>query len=96
MLASEINFTEIINEGYDRIVEIGAKLISRRKSKRDVSDLCAHINNIMEGIGYLESEHVLESDKLIIAQLLVEIGPLRSNVSGVYQGDASELSETTK
>ena len=95
MLSAEINITNVIDLGYAKIVSLGATMISRRRNKKDYTKIAIRINNITEGIGYLESDDVIESDKLKIAKLLIEIGDLRNSSTGIFKGDISTNAETT-
>lgn len=94
MLIQEINIPEVIENAYSKISELGDKLVARRRRNKDVVPVSVLINHLMEGIGYLESNDVSNSDKLKIAQRLIEIGDIRDNSTGVYKGDTSKNSET--
>lgn len=94
MLIEEINIPEVIENAYSKISELGDKLVARRRRNKDVVPVSVLINHLMEGVGYLESNDVSNSDKLKIAQRLIEIGDIRDNSTGVYKGDTSKNSET--
>lgn len=94
MLIDQINITNVIDLAYAKISTLGDKVISRRRNKKDYTSIAVNINNLMEGIGYLESTDVTEADKLKIARLLIEIGDIRNKSTGIFKGDVSKSAES--